>query len=61
MPGVEESNYGLGKYGWITAFFKYAEEFPLEMLHYWLDESFRAVAPKTIVKSLPPMGTKRRS
>jgi predicted DNA-binding protein (MmcQ/YjbR family) len=61
MPSVEESNYGLGKHGWVTAFFTYEKDFPIDMLKRWLDESFRAVAPKAISKLMPPMGTKRRS
>lgn len=61
MPSVEESNYGLGKHGWVTAFFTYETDFPIEMLRQWLDESFRAVAPKAMSKLLPPTGSKRRS
>lgn len=61
MPGVDESNYGLGKHGWVTALFSYDKDFPLEMLKRWLDESFRAVAPKAITKLLPPVDAKRRS
>lgn len=60
MPGVDESNYGLGKHGWVTALFLDEKDFPVEMLKRWLDESFRAVAPKAITKLLPPVDVKRR-
>jgi predicted DNA-binding protein (MmcQ/YjbR family) len=46
------TGYGLGKSGWVTATFAPHEEPPLEMLRAWIDESFRAIAPKTVVKGL---------
>lgn len=44
--------YGLGKSGWITSSFKAGDDVPVELLLEWLDESYRAVAPKTLVKRL---------
>ena len=55
LPFAEPTHYGLGKHGWVTAKItaKEAGE-TLEMLKAWIDESFRAVAPKSIVKKLAP-------
>jgi predicted DNA-binding protein (MmcQ/YjbR family) len=44
--------YGLGKSGWITARFEKRGKPPLEMLRQWIDESYRAVAPKRLAASL---------
>ncbi len=38
--------YGLGRHGWITARFALDEDVPVPLLLEWLDESYRAVAPK---------------
>lgn len=52
LPFAEPTGYGLGKHGWVTARFEAGEAVPVAMLAEWVDESFRAVAPKTIVRSL---------
>jgi len=44
--------YGLGKSGWITAEFFAKDKPPLDILEAWIDESFRAIAPKKVVASL---------
>lgn len=49
---TEPTGYGLGKSGWISARFGEADEAPLGLLLAWLDESYRAVAPKKLVKAL---------
>ena len=46
LPFTSPTEYGLGKSGWVTSRFELAAEPPLEMLLEWLDESFRAIAPK---------------
>lgn len=48
------TGYGLGKSGWVTATFKDDDDPPLEFLETWLDESYRAQAPKSLSKGLPP-------
>jgi predicted DNA-binding protein (MmcQ/YjbR family) len=61
LPFVEPTGYGLGKAGWVTARFGPGEKPPLEMLYEWLDESYRAVAPKKRVAALeetPPGAVK---
>jgi len=52
LPYCEPSGYGLGKAGWVTARFGPADEVPLDMLKDWIDESYRAVAPRKLIKLL---------
>ncbi len=52
LPRVEQTGYGLGKAGWVTARLKAGDDFDLETMKGWIDQSYRAVAPKTLVKSL---------
>lgn len=49
---VEPTHYGLGKHGWVTAKVDAGREAPLELFRKWLDESFRAVAPKAVISAL---------
>jgi len=46
------TGYGLGKSGWVTSAFERGDEVPVELLSDWIDESFRAVAPKKLVAYL---------
>lgn len=50
MPFAKPTGYGLGKSGWVTATFEKASAVPVPIILEWLEESFRAVAPKTILK-----------
>ena len=43
----EPTGYGLGKSGWVSSTFAKGEEVPLPLLLEWMQESYRAVAPKT--------------
>lgn len=52
LPFVQPTGYGLGRSGWVSAKFGPEVDPPLEMLCEWLDESYRAVAPKALVKQL---------
>lgn len=52
MPFAEPTGYGLGKSGWVTASFALNDSVPFEILEAWIDESFRAIAPKKVVASL---------
>jgi len=52
LPFAAPTQYGLGKSGWVTARFYATDEIPLEMLKEWLDESFRAIAPKKVLAML---------
>lgn len=40
------AGYNLGKSGWIWAEFPAGEDAPVELLKSWIDESYRAIAPK---------------
>jgi predicted DNA-binding protein (MmcQ/YjbR family) len=51
---VTPTGYGLGKAGWVTAQLKKGERIRLDLFKDWVDESYRAVAPKTLVKKLDP-------
>jgi predicted DNA-binding protein (MmcQ/YjbR family) len=53
LPFVEPTGYGLGKSGWITAQFPSAAAAPVDLIADWIDESYRAVAPKSLVAGLP--------
>ncbi|HEX6272591.1 MAG TPA: MmcQ/YjbR family DNA-binding protein [Polyangiaceae bacterium] len=53
LPFTEPTPYGLGKSGWVSARFAPGEEPPVELLKAWIDESYRAQAPKKLVKTLP--------
>ena len=52
LPFAEPTAYGLGKSGWVTARFRKVSDVPAEMLRAWIDESYRAIAPKKLVKTL---------
>jgi predicted DNA-binding protein (MmcQ/YjbR family) len=52
MPFAQPTGYGMGKSGWVTASFGARDTPPVEMLRKWLDESYRAVAPKKLVAQL---------
>jgi len=55
LPFTKPTEYGLGKSGWVSATFD-DEPPPVEMLKEWIDESYRAQAPKKLVKSLEAKG-----
>ncbi|MCK8498863.1 MmcQ/YjbR family DNA-binding protein [Myxococcus fulvus] len=48
LPFAEPTGYGLGKSGWVTARFSPGQEVPVELMALWIQESFRAVAPKSL-------------
>jgi predicted DNA-binding protein (MmcQ/YjbR family) len=52
LPGVTATGYGLGKSGWVTLTIGLKDTPDASMLFDWMDESFRAVAPKAVVKML---------
>ena len=56
LPFASPTAYGLGKSGWVTARFARREKPPLELLMKWIDESYRAVAPKRLVAGLDEGG-----
>lgn len=56
LPFATPTPYGLGKAGWITAQFEAGDTPPLELLQAWIDESYRAQAPKKLVAALDARG-----
>ena len=50
---TEPTGYGLGKSGWITARFPPNQAPPMDLIAAWIDESYRAIAPKKLVAQLP--------
>jgi predicted DNA-binding protein (MmcQ/YjbR family) len=55
LPCAEPTPYGLGKSGWVTVHLP-AGPVPVEMFKAWIDESYRAQAPKRLSASLPQFG-----
>jgi len=49
---VEPTGYGLGKSGWVTASFAESDEPPVPVLKQWIEESYRAIAPKKLIAAL---------
>lgn len=49
---AEPTGYGLGKSGWVTCRFKPGDAVPLDLLDEWLEESYRAIAPKKLILEL---------
>jgi predicted DNA-binding protein (MmcQ/YjbR family) len=56
FPWAEPSGYGLGKADWVTCQFTTADDPSVGLLEDWIDESYRAVAPKKLVKQLDTAG-----
>ena len=55
IDGAEPSGYGLGKYGWVTVPVG-AKGAPRGVAEDWIEESYRAVAPKKLVAELDASG-----
>jgi predicted DNA-binding protein (MmcQ/YjbR family) len=61
FPFAEPTGYGLGKAGWVSARFGAREKLPIDLLEQWIEESYRAVAPKKLVAQLRPGPKKKLS
>jgi len=62
LPFTSPTPYGLGKSGWVSARFSAKEEPPVELLKVWIEESYRAIAPKKVLALLnAPRGPAARS
>jgi hypothetical protein len=53
LPFCRPSGYGPGKAGCLDVRVPKEQDLKPEMLFDWLDESYRAVSPKTLLKRLP--------
>ena len=51
LPGAEPSGYGLGKAGWVNIPVT-GDDLPVDLFSDWLDESYRTIAPKKLIKQL---------
>jgi predicted DNA-binding protein (MmcQ/YjbR family) len=60
LPFAKPTGYGLGRSGWVTSTFGARNGPPPEVLMQWIDESYRAVAPKKLVAALPASGPPAR-
>ena len=56
FPWAKPAGYGLGKSGWVAASFEPGDEIPVDLFKEWLDESYRAQAPKKLVAALVASG-----
>jgi predicted DNA-binding protein (MmcQ/YjbR family) len=52
LPYAEPTGYGLGKSGWVTIRLTKKKQPPFELLMRWIEESYRAVAPKKLIAPL---------
>jgi predicted DNA-binding protein (MmcQ/YjbR family) len=52
LPFASPTEYGLGRSGWVTARFPRNAKLPNSILKLWMEESYRAVAPKRLVAQL---------
>jgi predicted DNA-binding protein (MmcQ/YjbR family) len=52
-PFATPTGYGLGKAGWVSTQFGPDDQPPLDVLRDWIDESYRAVAPRSLSRDLP--------
>lgn len=60
LKGAEPTGYGMAKSGWVTFNFSAKAKPPLAKLTDYLDESWRAVAPKKLSAAHTPPAPKRR-
>jgi predicted DNA-binding protein (MmcQ/YjbR family) len=52
LPFVEPMAYGLGRSGWVTVDLSKGRKPPVDLLEAWIDESYRAVAPRRLLDSV---------
>lgn len=52
LPFASPTGYGLGRAGWVSLSLTPAETPPLGVLFEWIEESYRAVAPKKLAARL---------
>src|SRR5215472_14132965 len=59
-PLASPTGYGLGKSGWVSCRFAGKDKPPLDVLRAWIDESYRAVAPKKLIVERGETAAKER-
>jgi predicted DNA-binding protein (MmcQ/YjbR family) len=60
LPFTTPTGYGLGRAGWVTARFGADDVVPLDLIKEWIEQSYRAVAPKAVLKALGGKPAARR-
>jgi len=60
LPFTTPTGYGLGRAGWVTARFGAGDVVPLALVKEWIEQSYRAVAPKAALKALGGEPASRR-
>ena len=60
LPFASATGYGLGKSGWVSSTFAADDDVPTALICEWIDESFRAIAPKKLVAAKKPASAKKR-
>lgn len=48
LPWLESAGYGLGKSAWVAARVKGGSDLDIETMEGWVDQSYRAIALKTL-------------
>jgi hypothetical protein len=56
LPFAKPTGYGLGKSGWVSAEIPLGDQPPVALFKEWIEESYRAQAPKSLVKQLDAGG-----
>ena len=52
MPNASPTGYGLGQSGWVSLRIGPKDKISLDLLRAWVEESYRAIAPKRLVREL---------
>ena len=60
LAWAEPTGFGLGKSGWVTARLTAGSGVDLDTMKGWIGQSYRAVAPKALVKPLAAVAPKAR-
>jgi predicted DNA-binding protein (MmcQ/YjbR family) len=58
LPYVRPSGYGLARTGWVTAHFTARQKPDIDLIESWIEQSYRAVAPKKLVAGLATLSPK---
>jgi predicted DNA-binding protein (MmcQ/YjbR family) len=56
LPFAQPTGYGLGKSGWVSAQIAEGADVPVALFKAWIDESYRAQAPKKLLVMLAREG-----
>jgi predicted DNA-binding protein (MmcQ/YjbR family) len=60
LPFTTPTAYGLGKSGWVSAQFTKGVTPPVDLLKAWIDESYRAQAPRKLVVQLQTSAVEKK-